>query len=213
LVVRRLLVLVAAAPLLYTSRAGTGRDPEEILARVAGMVREAAVRIPNYNCVETIERRTFLHMRPTSALTEFNQQPPRDCEGLAALKKKRAYNAGPANWDRLRLDVRVGGASEDYSWVGADRFDDRELSEVVGGYGVLADGPFGTLLLSIFQGSAAEFSFVGEQAIERRNLYAYSFRVPLQSSHFFIHILPGPTEITGYEGTLFVDPATIRCRW
>src|ERR1019366_1494238 len=72
------------------------RDAVEVLARFGEVVRENASRMPNCTCVETIERQYY---RANFAA------PPRNCDDLAAEKKKRGYKLTLDSTDRLRLDV------------------------------------------------------------------------------------------------------------
>ena len=120
--VRRVIVVFGAAwrrSRWPASFGGGPRRPDEVFARLRSAMRDAATRIPNYTCIETIERRTFVHIRPLGPPgpldPRYNQAasgPPRDCKELAALKTGRDYTFDPAGWDRLRLDVRVGEGGE-----------------------------------------------------------------------------------------------------
>jgi len=172
-------------------------DAADVLARFGAMTRENASRMTNYTCVETIERQ-YYRARLTTA--------PRNCDELAAEKKKRGYNLTQESTDRLRLDVRAGTTDEMFSWPGANRFDGRELWDIIG-YGPAASGPFGTLPLQVVQGDAGDFVFLGETQAGGRKLYHYSFRVPEERSHYYIHIA-GEDVATAWDGTVVIDPKT-----
>ena len=195
---RRLLVLVAAAPLLFRSHAGTERDPAEILARVAGIAQDVALRIPNYTCVETIERRYF-HANLTRA--------PRNCDDLAAGEEETRVQTDTRPDRPAQAGGRAGPAAERYSWPGADRFDSRELAQIVAD-GRADEGPFGAMLLSVFQGDASEAAFLGEIARSSGRFYQYRFRVPFENSHYYIRTPQGAAITMGYDGTILADAET-----
>jgi hypothetical protein len=185
------------ALLLLAACAAAQRDAVEVLARFGEMSRGNASHIPNYTCVETIERQYY---RARFAA------PPHDCDDLAAARKKRGYKLTLESADRLRLDVRAGLTAEMYSWPGADRFEDRELWDIIG-YGPSASGPFAASLREVVQGDATDFSFVEETEAGGRKLFQYSFRVPAVKSHYFIY-LPNGAIATAWDGTLLLDPET-----
>ena len=172
-------------------------DAVDVLARFGAITRENASHMTNYACVETIERR-YYRARLTAA--------PRNCDELAAEKKKRGYNLTLASTDRLRLEVRVSPTDEMFSWPGANLFDDRELWDIVG-YGPAASGPFGTLPQQVVQGDAGDFVFLGVTQDGGRKLFQYSFRVPEERSHYYIHIA-GEDVATAWDGTVVIDPET-----
>jgi hypothetical protein len=173
------------------------RDAVDVLARFGEMVRGNAARIPDYICTETIERQYY---RAKLAKT------PHNCDDLAAEKRRRGYKLTLESSDRLRLDVRANSTDEMYSWPGAERFDERELWEIIG-YGPAASGPFATALMQVVQGDATDFAFLGETEAGGRKLFQYSFRTPRERSHYFIHMANG-TVVTGWDGTLLLDPET-----
>jgi hypothetical protein len=194
MVVRCGLMLLVAA-----TCAGAERDPDQALARLREIVRDQAARIPNYTCVQTIDR---LFFRPSSRDTRL----PWPCGELAALKRKRGYRLIPHGADRFRLDVRVGPGAEMYSWVGASRFEDHSLRELIGSP-PSSTGSFGPALVGLIE-DAPEFKFEGEKIVNGRGAYAYSFRVPVERSHHSFVVQDGSDMAVAYEGTIFADPAT-----
>jgi len=183
--------------LLIAACAAAERDAVNVLARFGEMVRGNASHIPNFTCVETIERQYYRARLSTA---------PRNCDDLAAEKKKRGYKLTLESADRLRLDVRAGITAEMYSWPGANRFDDRDLWDIIG-YGPAASGPFAASLLEVVQGDATNFAFLDETEAGGRKLLQYSFRVPAERSHYFIY-MPQGAVATAWDGTLLIDPET-----
>ena len=100
-------------------------------------------------------------------------------------------------WDRFRLDVGVDRAHEVYSWAGADRFEDRDLNDLIPG--LASSGAFASLLHMMFGGDVAEFLYRGKQTLDRRRLLAYSFRVPVPNSHYFLRGASGTRKAVAYR--------------
>ena len=187
--------------------AGGQGDSDETLARLRKMVLDQAERIPNYTCVQTIDRQ-FFHPGvngPHGVVYKF-PSPGQSCSQIAAGKRKNYSRLIPIRNDRFRLDVRVGAGTEMYSWVGASRFGDRPLRELVG-FGPTSTGAFGPMLTNIVA-DAPDVRFGGEKAVSGRRLYAYSFRVPIERSHHSFEVLGGSHTAIAYEGTILADPAT-----
>jgi hypothetical protein len=58
--------------------------------------------------------------------------------------------------DRLRLDVTITHRGEIYSWVGASKFEDGSIDEIVK-QGPFGTGSFGALLAVIFEQDPRRF--------------------------------------------------------
>ncbi len=195
-------LVVRCAPMLLAAVAclGAERDPGEVLARLREFVHGEKARIPNYTCVETIDRVFLLPSREKKART------PKSCPELAEFKRTPGYRLSPNSADRFRLDVRVGPDMEMYSWVGAGRFEDRSLQDLLG-YGPTSTGSLGPVLTGIFGADAPEFQFEGVKTVHGLTAYAYSFRVPVEHSHHAFFWGGGQVTIA-YEGTIYADPRT-----
>ena len=190
-------VLPYAMLLLAAACAGAERDPGQTLARMREIVRDEAANLPNYTCVQTIDR---VFLRPS------NDKLPQSCAAVGDLKRLGRYSLAPARADRFRLDVRIGGGKEMFSWVGASRFEDRPLHDLIG-FGPTSTGSFGGLLLAVFE-DAPEFRYEGAKTANGRRGYAYSFRVPVERSHHTFYVRHGSQKIIAYEGTVLADPET-----
>jgi hypothetical protein len=187
-----LLLVLGAAGL-----AAAESSPDEALARLRARVLDEAARVPNYTCVQTIDRQFFA----TTAT-----RAPASCAGLGVERSRPGYRIFLYGSDRFRLDVGVGRTGEVYSWAGAERFEDRDLGDLI--RGPSSTGAFATLLHMMFGVDAAEFSYRGRQTLDRRRLLAYSFRVPVSRSHYFLRGAPGSRRAVAYRGTILVDPET-----
>jgi hypothetical protein len=107
--------------------------------------------------------------------------------------------------DRLRLDVTMTGRGEIFSWVGASRFDDRSISQLVDG--PMVTGAFGGFLSIVFKQDVRKFTFERSTEVEGRRLMEYSFQVAAENSSYKTEI-PGSSVKTGYTGTVLADPVT-----
>jgi hypothetical protein len=178
---------------------GAGADPAEVLHRVTAKVRSRGARLPNYTCVETVRRDYYV---PRAATLE---QP---CDKV--LEERRhpglAMALRPLLSDRLRLDVTMTTGGEIYSWVGASKFEDADISQVVH-QGPIATGEFGALLKILFRRDAETFHFEKSLAAGGRNLLEYSFSVPEDDSGYVVKAGDGWVH-TAFHGTFQADPET-----
>lgn len=110
--------------------AGTDHDPAEVLVRATRKVLASVEHIPNYTCVETVNRQ---YLRPAA------NHLPRACAALLEVRRHPTLDMVLRGFatDRLRLDVAMTKTGEVFSWVGASRFDDVGVDQVV------RNGPMG----------------------------------------------------------------------
>jgi hypothetical protein len=186
----------AARPLAEPPSA-SDEDPIGVLAKLRDRVLERGLTIPNHTCVETVERSRYNHIG----------EPVKSCDAILASRRQSGVSRlRLATTDRLRLDVALSTSREIYSWAGADKFEDGDIDEIVP-QGAMGTGPFASMLLSVFVGRPPRFVFEGDTTINGQALYEYSFQVPVEESHFRFKAHK-QWMITGYSGTLFVDPQT-----
>jgi hypothetical protein len=107
--------------------------------------------------------------------------------------------------DRLRLDVTMTGRGEIFSWVGASRFDDRSIFQMV--EGPMQTGAFGAFLSIVFKQDVRKFTFERSTEVEGGRLMEYSFQVAAENSSYKTEI-PGSSVKTGYTGTALAHPVT-----
>jgi hypothetical protein len=174
------------------------RNPDEIIKQATESVVSSAARIPSYTCVETIVREYYQPMvatlpRSCPVLMEQRQHPTPDLALYSAMT------------DRLRLDVTMTGRGEIFSWVGASRFDDRSIFQMVGG--PMVTGAFGAALSVIFKQDVQKFTFERSTELEGRRLLEYSFYVTPENSSYKVEVY-GSSVKTGYSGMVLADPVT-----
>ncbi len=174
-------------------------DPVEVLMRLRDQVVEHGERIPNHTCVESIQRDRF---EPADG------RAAKSCDALLARRKQGDFQARLKldSIDWLRLDVAYASGNEIYSWAGASKFEEGDLDELVP-EGATGTGPFATMLLGIFEPRSPRYIFEGETTVDGRRLFEYSFAVPQGESHYRVKAHK-EWIITGYTGTLLLDPRT-----
>jgi hypothetical protein len=179
--------------------AGAEYDPTEVLMRATQKALASTQEIPNYTCVETVNRDYFEPAavslpRACSVLLEQRRHPTPDL----VLRK---YSS-----DRLRLDVAMANRGEIYSWSGASRFEDAEIDHVVR-YGPIGTGSFGGIVSVVFQEDAKRFTFERTITDQNRTVMEYSFQVAKSVSHYSMKADNSWVRIA-YSGTFQVDAET-----
>ena len=197
-------------------------DPIELLLRIRGKVMETVNRLPKYMCTQTIDR---MRSEPGSNF----KTPP--CEALVRLDSSGGLKLHPTESDRLRFDVGIAGAGEIYSWAGENRFDERGLLDMVHG-GAISTGSFSILLKLIFEVDSSRFImrpgasfsrdrpwraqssfyYLGEKTVDGRALVEFSFRIPVDQSHYRFRNTRKELVITGTTaGFLSIRRLSILC--
>jgi len=129
-----------------------------LLGRTRYHMVETLRRIPNYTCLETIER------------------------SVRAPKSRRATLV-----DALRLEVAVVDGKELFSWPGERQFKERDLRELAPG-GAIGNGNFALHAKSVFGGNAVRFTYQGREQREGREVARFTYDVPLQFSGYQIRV-------------------------
>ena len=143
----------AAAFLLVLSAtvAATAADdlpPELIrLARFKQKIRRDMAQVPNYTCLETMER---------------SQRLP------------RARSFRPL--DTVRLEVSNVDGKELLAWPGARRFEDKNLTSFVSS-GMIANGIFALHAHNLFVNDTTAFEYHGEENLDGRDAVRYDYRI------------------------------------
>jgi hypothetical protein len=178
---------------------GAKYDPDEVLKRVTGKVLASASQVPNYTCVQTVNRQYFA---PTAAIL------PRACDVLLRQRRHPTMDMvlRPVSTDRLRLDVTLAGGGEIFSWSGASRFEDAGIERVVRS-GPISTGAFAAFLIAVFKTDVKKFVFEKTIADQDRTLMRYSFDVSRANSHYKIKMSDSSVFIA-YTGAFEVDPET-----
>ena len=129
-------------------------EPEGLLARIQRRIDENLERMPNYTCVETMER--------------FSRQ--RDAHEFQPI-------------DRLNLEVAESGGKELFARAGAQRFEEKHPSEFAS-WGAAGNGEFSGYARSVFVSGRAAFHYVGNEECEGRPAIRYDYAVSAAGSGF-----------------------------
>jgi len=153
-------VPIAAALLLLTSSLGLGQadlPPEAVrLAAVKQKMAAFLARVPDYTCVETIDR---------------------------SVEKSASGRA--TSMDRLRVDIAYIDNKEVYSWPGAGSFEEKRLAELVGN-GMVSDGDFALHTGNIFTRDGAQITFARDEVVLGHKAARYDFIIPSLSSAWIL---------------------------
>ena len=137
--------------------AGQSSD-EGQLARFQEKVRRDFTGIPNYTCLETIER--------------ARRAPPSpDFKHL----------------DTVRLEVSSVAGKELFAKPGAQRFEDRDVTSIVTG-GTIGSGMFATIARNLFVAGKGALKYRGKQTLAGHASVRYDFRLKRQESGFKIQV-------------------------
>ncbi|MBL8175877.1 MAG: hypothetical protein JNK48_14470 [Bryobacterales bacterium] len=150
--------LLLAAPAVFPQ---SGLAPEALLlAKVKLRAAENLERLPNYTCLETIER-------------------------SRRLVSSRRFEL----IDMLRLEVGLVNRKELFAWPGSGEFTDQEISDMVG-HGAIGNGSFAIHARSLFLSGTPEFTYIGERNRDGRNTVRWDYRVPLLHSGYRLRVKP-----------------------
>ena len=177
-------------------------DPTEVLAQARDKIVESRPRLPNYTCVQTVDRSYFQRA--------VQPNPPPTCSQMHTEEDTPEHQMDLYLTDRLRLDVKVSAGAEIGSWAGASRFDAKSIFDLVT-TGPFGTGALGTFLSDIFDNAGTSFAYNGEVLSDTGKLCQYSYQVPLGASHYQVHTGRDWRAI-GYEGEVGIDPNSLDLR-
>lgn len=140
--------MVARLILLATFCASLDAAADALLARVRQQVSRNLERLPNYTCLETIDRTVRERPHPARSV------------------------------DRLRLEVAYVGGRELVAWPGEGKFAERRVAEMIGESAALSSGDFALSVSNLFGAASASFSAPVEGRSGDRKTIRWDFRVP-----------------------------------
>lgn len=131
---------------------------ELLLARARVVAAANLTKLPNYTCVETIERTT-------------RRAPGRRFELI----------------DMVRVEVALVDGKELFSWPGAKQFADTDITDMVTG-GAIGSGAFAQFARSVFLTRDPAFTHAGETKVDGRDALRWDFRVPQFRSGYRLRV-------------------------
>lgn len=136
-----------------------------LLSRIKRNMAENLQRLPNYTCLETIERsESAAPSRPFAVV------------------------------DVLRLEVAQVGKEELFAWPGSRRFEEKDLGRLVG-VGIIGTGDFALHVRSVFGSIVPTFAYLGEEDLNGRRAHRYQFRVSRLLSGYTIRAQGGKSVV------------------
>jgi hypothetical protein len=170
-------------------------NPTEKLERARALVIERERRLPDYTCLQTVDRQYF---KPRH---KHDQTP---CD--------RPHAPGDlvlASSDRLRLDLKVSQGEEIGSWPGS-QFTSANIFDLVGG-GPYGTGVLGALISDTFVKGGASYQYRGEETSAGLPLSGYRYQVPAASSHYQVRSGSGWAP-AAFSGEFWIDADSQKLR-
>jgi hypothetical protein len=133
-------------------------DPAGELRRIRRHMAQNLNQLPNFTCLETIER-----FRRASASARWELS------------------------DRVRLEVAQVGQRELFSWPGAGQFDDTDIGDIVGG-GMTGTGDFALFARSLFLNRDHAIIFAGSETLDGRRALRYDYRIARKDGRFRVGV-------------------------
>jgi hypothetical protein len=144
------------------------------LVRIKEKMRYSLEELPNYTCLQRIER-TRLSAKARERLEERMRKQTREGRASTTLPLDST--------DTVQVEVAFVDGKELYAWPGAERFEDRPLQDIVG-FGSLSTGDFAVNARNLFVHNAARLDFAGEEQIEGRRVVRYDYSISLFMSGY-----------------------------
>jgi len=180
--------------------------PTDRLARARDILGERAKHLPDYTCIQTVDRRYFKRLPRKVTILDGDvvrsYQPIHSCEQIRSLG---GHDLVLQSTDRLRLDIKVSQGFEIGSWPDS-QFSARSIFDLIAG-GPYETGMLGALISDIFVHGGATHRYLGEETGTGTQLSTFSYQVPLGSSHY--QVKSGSNWVaTPFAGTFWLDSAT-----
>jgi hypothetical protein len=158
---------------------GYGQQPiSEGILLIAQVKRVMAAHlggVPNYTCLETVER-----------------------------YQRRGAAAKESLVDVVRLEVAFADGKELFAWPGSSRFEDRELREIVS-TGAFGTGDFVLHARGVFLADGTAFEYLGEELLEGRPARKFGYTKPLFRSGYQISNQRAGRAEVAYRGEFWVE--------
>ncbi len=145
---------VACCALALASCCGAAEDL--LLVRIRQKMAETLRHMPDYTCVQTLER--------------WREGDP--C-------------AHCRYWERLRLEVALIGGKERFAWPGAQQFEEKDIDQILPP-GATATGDFSGFATAVFATDAPIFEGPVAETLDGRPSWRYNYHVPASRSRYTI---------------------------
>ena len=154
--------------------------PKQVLqlAQLKRAIQADLAALTNYTCVETIER-----------------------SGRKSARQPFRYI------DTVRVEVAVTKDGELYSWPGANQFEERSITDMVG-TGAIASGSFATEIRSVFLDNTSVIAWHGEEDIFGRPALRWDYRIPYNLSGWTVQYAGHMGRVSA-KGSFWIDAASM----
>jgi hypothetical protein len=143
--------------LMTTAGSARGQSPDDgHLARFKEKVRQDMATIPNYTCLETIQR---------------------------ARREPHSHTFKPA--DTVRLEVSSVAGKELFAWPGSREFQDDEVTALVTS-GTIGTGMFASFAQNLFVTDKGTLQYGGQENLAGHASVRYDFHLTMQESRWEI---------------------------
>ncbi len=173
-------------------------NPTERLAHAREILIERNRRLPDYTCLQTVDRRYFSPRHKHDHPSPCGQNHPAKPSDLDL-----------ESTDRLRLDLKVSQGQEIGSWPGS-QFSSRSIFDLVGG-GPYGTGILGALISDTFVKGGATYQYIGEESSAGAHLSSYSYHVPAAASHYQVRSGSG-WEPAAFSGAFWIDSDSLQLK-
>lgn len=161
-----------------TAAAGHAQDHDQ-LVRFQEKIRRDIAGIPNYTCVETIER---------------------------ARRDSRSRTFRPI--ETVRLEVSTVAGRELFARPGASRFEDRGVASFVSGGGVIGTGMFAMFARDLFIDGKGTLRYARQEKVDGRRAVRYDFHIPKPDSNLRLEIRDSSEKVAA-KGSFWFDPVSL----
>lgn len=148
------------------------------LSQIRREVGKSLDTLDNYTCVETIDREERKNVR------------------------QRFQHV-----DTVNVEVAVVKDSELYSWPGTDKFQDRDVAEMVGA-GLMSTGSFRSAIKSIFINNVSTIKWHREEETLGRRALRWDYTIPYNLSRWDVQI-EGRSGRVSETGSFWADAETL----
>lgn len=184
---------MVVAILALSGQGQQAADPADSLLQARERLLPELARMPRYTCVQTITRKYY---------AAPSHQHNDDCGAIAAARESRKRELRLQGWDRLRLEIATVRGGSIFSWVGASRFDERDI-KAFAGRGPLGSGDFAAFLDAALHHGIIQFK--REEQAEGRRVLEYSYDMPLGRSSYRVNTEQG-WRLIPFQGEFVLDP-------
>jgi hypothetical protein len=182
-------------PIAHALLAQQPVDSTRMLVRARDVLVERDRRLPDYTCVQTVDRQYFKRRAANDA---------QSCSQIAALSPDTLLLQST---DRLRLELKVSHGEEIGSWPGS-RFTASSIFDLIGN-GPYGTGMLGSFIADIFIDGHATYTYAGDNSAGP--VYVYNYQVPAQSSHY--HVKAGSQwPVSAFHGAFWLDSNSLELK-